>query len=211
MPSTYDDLRVLVVAEDHLARAGLAALLADQPGCSIAGQITPQDASGGPDVYRADVAVWDVGWDAANTLEQMAGARDAGPPVIALVPDESAVAASWNAGARGILPRDLDGAVLRDAIAVVEKGLAVLDPELANTMVAATGPPLAPPEVDLTPRELDVLGLMAEGLANKTIAERLTISEHTVKFHVNAILSKLAAQSRTEAVTRAMRLGLITL
>ncbi len=63
----------------------------------------------------------------------------------------------------------------------------------------------------LTPRELEVLGLIGDGLPNKTIAGRLDISEHTVKFHVNAILGKLGAQSRTEAVTLATRMGLITL
>jgi DNA-binding NarL/FixJ family response regulator len=63
----------------------------------------------------------------------------------------------------------------------------------------------------LTPREQEVLQLLAEGLPNKTIADRLYISEHTVKFHVNAILSKLGAQSRTEAVVRATRLGLLLL
>jgi DNA-binding NarL/FixJ family response regulator len=64
---------------------------------------------------------------------------------------------------------------------------------------------------DLTPRELEVLGLLAEGLPNKAIGLRLGISEHTVKFHVNAVLGKLGAQSRTEAVVRATRLGLILL
>jgi DNA-binding NarL/FixJ family response regulator len=63
----------------------------------------------------------------------------------------------------------------------------------------------------LTPRELEVINLIAEGLPNKTIAGRLGISEHTVKFHVNAILTKLGAQSRTEAVVRATRMGLIAL
>jgi DNA-binding NarL/FixJ family response regulator len=63
----------------------------------------------------------------------------------------------------------------------------------------------------LTPREQEVLQLLAEGLPNKTIADSLHISEHTVKFHVNAILSKLGAQSRTEAVVRATRLGLLLL
>jgi DNA-binding NarL/FixJ family response regulator len=64
---------------------------------------------------------------------------------------------------------------------------------------------------ELSPRETEVLSLIAEGLANKAVAGRLDISEHTVKFHVNAILGKLGAQSRTEAVTRATRMGLISL
>jgi DNA-binding NarL/FixJ family response regulator len=93
----------------------------------------------------------------------------------------------------------------------VDSGLAVLHPTLAQALVGVSEEPPAPPSVELTPRELEVLGLMAEGLANKGIADRLTISEHTVKFHVTAVMAKLGAQSRTEAVTRATRVGLITL
>jgi two-component system nitrate/nitrite response regulator NarL len=72
-------------------------------------------------------------------------------------------------------------------------------------------PPAPAPTEELTAREREVLQLLAEGLPNKAIAARLTISEHTVKFHVNAILTKLGVQSRTEAVVRAVRLGLIML
>ncbi len=77
-------------------------------------------------------------------------------------------------------------------------------------MPVPPSPPDAPAEA-LTPREREVLQLLAEGLANRAIAQRLAISEHTVKFHVNAILGKLNAQSRTEAVVRAARLGLLIL
>ena len=75
----------------------------------------------------------------------------------------------------------------------------------------AAPPDSLPPGQELTPRELEVLQLLAEGLANKAIALQLDISEHTVKFHVNAILAKLGVQSRTQAVVRATRLGLIIL
>jgi two-component system nitrate/nitrite response regulator NarL len=90
-------------------------------------------------------------------------------------------------------------------------GLIVLDPALAGAVLSAreTSPDRLVEE--LTPRELEVLQLLAEGLPNKAIGLRLEISEHTVKFHVNAILGKLGAQSRTEAVVRASRLGLIIL
>jgi DNA-binding NarL/FixJ family response regulator len=81
---------------------------------------------------------------------------------------------------------------------------------LANELPRSERPAEAPAEA-LTPRELEVLQLLAEGLPNKTIARQLSISEHTVKFHLNAIMSKLGAQSRTEAVVRATRLGLIIL
>jgi DNA-binding NarL/FixJ family response regulator len=89
--------------------------------------------------------------------------------------------------------------------------LVVIDPALCGAVMPSGEPSPEAPTEALTPRELDVLQLMAEGLANKAIAQKLGISDHTVKFHVNAIMSKLNAQSRTEAVVRATRLGLIIL
>ena len=89
--------------------------------------------------------------------------------------------------------------------------MVVLDSNLAAAVLPDKSEMPVPPVEELTPRELEVLGLLAEGLANKAIAYRLDISEHTVKFHVNSILSKLGAQSRTEAVIYATRLGLILL
>ena len=209
-----NDLRVLVVADDHLARAGLAALLDGQPGCTVVGQVAPESyASLGAEVFSADVAVWGLGWDVGGAAEHLAEAMDAGPPAIALVPDESAVAEAWEAGVRGLLPRDASGTTLMSAVRAVAQGLAALDPELSATLSAPLTPQEAPPQApaELTRRELEVLGLIAEGLPNKTIARRLDISEHTVKFHVNSILGKLGVQSRTEAVTRATRTGLLLL
>jgi DNA-binding NarL/FixJ family response regulator len=89
--------------------------------------------------------------------------------------------------------------------------LIALDPALADVVQPSRDLLPQPPAEELTPRELEVLQLLAEGLSNKAIAYRLDISEHTVKFHVNAILGKLSAQSRTEAVVQATRLGLIIL
>jgi DNA-binding NarL/FixJ family response regulator len=80
----------------------------------------------------------------------------------------------------------------------------------ARERILAAAPNVAPSD-PLTPREQEVLQLLAEGLPNKVIAQRLTISEHTVKFHINAILGKLGAQSRTDAVVRATRSGLLLL
>ena len=214
-PGTWSvaDLRVLVLADDHLARAGLAAMLAAQPGCAVVGQVVGDEyASAATEPYRADVVVWDLGWDAAASIEHMAQTPDAGQPVVALVPDESQAAGAWAAGARGLLLRDAGGPTLLSALTSVAQGLAVLDPELSRSLFSpsAEGSPNAPAS-DLTRREMEVLDLVAEGLPNKTIALRLRISEHTVKFHVNSIFGKLGAQSRTEAVTRATRLGLILL
>lgn len=88
-------------------------------------------------------------------------------------------------------------------------GLVVSDPSLGPGLRPERGREEAPLVEDLTPREREALQLLAEGLSNKEIARRLGTSEHTAKFHVNAILGKLNAHSRTEAVTRAARLGLI--
>jgi two-component system nitrate/nitrite response regulator NarL len=213
------DVRVLIVAQDPLVRAGLAALLAGQPGCLVVGQVA-EDAElpVALDVYRPDVLLWDLGWDptfdsssALASLQRLAELGDADPPVVALVPDETHAPQSQVAGARGLLPRDSSAERLVAALTAAAQGLVVLDPSLAAPVLGAGEPSSPSPVEELTPRELEVLGLLAEGLPNKAIARRLEISEHTVKFHVNAVLGKLGAQSRTEAVVRATRLGLILL
>ncbi|MFQ5814830.1 MAG: response regulator transcription factor [Anaerolineae bacterium] len=207
-----NNVRVLIVADDPLARAGLAMLLADQPGCTVTGQVAGDaDLLAGLDVYRPDVVVWDLGWEPTQAPEQLADLSDSGPPVVALLPDEAHAADTWTAGARGLLLRDTDAEGLTAALMAVAQGLVVFDRALAAALLPASGRAPMPLVEELTPRELEVLQLLAEGLPNKAIAHRLSISEHTVKFHVNAILGKLGAQSRTEAVVRATRLGLIIL
>jgi two-component system, NarL family, nitrate/nitrite response regulator NarL len=211
--SNLENVRVLIVAEDPLARAGLAALLATQRGCVIAGQIAVDgELANAQSVYRPDVIVWDFGSDPSRALERANSVRDLGVPMVALLPDETAAADAWASGARGLLPRDTTAEKLAAALAAVAHGLAVIDPPFAATLLpVARDQSPAPPIEELTPRELQVLRLMAEGQSNKTIARALGISEHTVKFHVNAILGKLNVASRTEAVVHATRLGLILL
>jgi len=207
-----EKMRVAIVAEDPLARAGLAALLAHPPECEVVEQ-----ASGEDDLYellqmvRADVVVWDLGWDPTQALERLAEAQDLGLPVVALLPDATSAREAWNAGARGLLPRTVDSATLIEALRAAAQGLVVLDPAMAPTLPLTRDRHVEPAVEELTPREIEVLRLLAEGLPNKGIAHLLGISEHTVKFHVNAIMARLNAQSRTEAVTRATRLGLIPL
>ena len=204
------DTRILVVADDLLTRAGLAALLAEQPNCLVAGQTAGEIDPDQIAVYDPDVIVWDLGWDyePESELEELHSAAEAGVPIIALLPDELPVERVWSAGARGILRREIDPASLAAAARAVAHNLAVLDPELTPDLPLAYARPVAPPVKELTGRELEVLALLAEGLTNKAIAQQLGISEHTVKFHVNAILGKLNAQSRTEAAVRATRMGL---
>jgi DNA-binding NarL/FixJ family response regulator len=215
------DLRILVIADDPLARAGLATLLAEQPGCAVIGR-----ASGGDDlpamvdIYRPDVLVWDMGWHPDAAIERLSELVESTPPVAVLLPDEGRVVEIWSTGARAILRRDADPAQIAAALPALAQGLRVVDGIFAEVLARSAG--LSTPKLwddreaealveELTPRELAVLRLVAEGLPNKTIALRLGISEHTVKFHVNAILGKLGVASRTEAVVRATRLGLILL
>lgn len=215
------DLRILVVADDPLARAGLATLLAEQSGCAVVGRASGMDdLPAMVDICRPDALVWDMGWRPDLAIERLSELADNSPPVAVLVPDESRVVTIWSAGARAILRRDADPAQIAVALSALAQGLCVVDSTFAALLARPTG--LATPKSwddrepeplveALTPRELAVLGLVAEGLPNKTIAVRLGISEHTVKFHVNAILGKLGVSSRTEAVVRATRLGLILL
>jgi DNA-binding NarL/FixJ family response regulator len=218
MSGSLQDLRILIVADDSLARAGLAALLAQEPGCQVVGQ-TPGDAdlAAEIDVAQPDMVVWDLGWAPAGALERLAEQREALPPVLALLPTDDTVAKSaaqaWRAGAQGLLERTASVEVILAAARSVTMGLAVLARDLAGEMLALAAPDSSTASLvePLTPRENEVLQLLAEGLTNRAIAQRLGISEHTVKFHVNAILGKLAAQSRADAVMRATRLGLILL
>lgn len=206
------DVRVLIVAGDPLARAGLAMLLSDQPGCIVVGQVAGDaDVAAGLSTYRPDVVLWDLGWDASLNLERLAEQADDLPPVVALLPDDTYAADAWAAGVRGLLLREAGATAIVAALGSAIQGLAVLDLALAAAVLRTRERPPGFAVEALTPREQEVLQLLAEGLPNKVIAQRLGISEHTVKFHVNTILGKLGAQSRTEAVTRAVRMGLLLL
>ena len=207
-----DELRILVVAEDSLARAGLAALISGLAGCGIAGQ-----TNGGEklldelELYQPDIVVWDLGLDPAQPLERLEDLRSSDIPIIALVSGEDVARAASTYRVKGILPRDVEDRTLLAAIRSVAEGLTTFDSHFAETFLSAKGMILEQLAEPLTPRESEVLQLLASGLPNKSIGTQLGISEHTVKFHVNSILSKLGAQSRTEAVSRGTRLGLIKL
>jgi DNA-binding NarL/FixJ family response regulator len=210
-----EDLRLLVVAGDPLARAGLAAGLAGQPGCVLVGQVSSgAGLAAQAEVYRPDVVLWDLGWDPAPDLEadlaEIEELDEAGLPVVALLADDAQAPEARAAGARGLLLRSASTEMMLASLQAASQGLVVFDPSLALDPSPSLDPSLAPAEA-LTPRETEVLQLLADGLTNKAIAQRLGISDHTVKFHVNAVLGKLGAQSRTEAVVRATRLGLLHL
>jgi two-component system nitrate/nitrite response regulator NarL len=202
------ELKVVVVAGDPLAHAGLVSLLEEQAGVTVVPTMSGSDVLDAP---IADVAVWDLGWQTEEELARLVALEDSEPPIVALLPDEAYAAEAWAAGVRGLLLREVEVGQLVAALHSVSQGLIVFDPRLSRTAAASLSQAEAMPVETLTARELQVLQLLAEGLPNKAIAQRLEISEHTVKFHVNAILGKLGSQSRTEAAMRAARLGLILL
>jgi two-component system, NarL family, nitrate/nitrite response regulator NarL len=226
MPAFDANLRVLIVANDPLARAGLAALLTDQADITVVGRIAATlDLLTEVEIYRPEVVVFDLGWDPSLTTLRSASDQDTTPtsldnlielsetdlPVVALLPDETHARQAWSAGARGLLLRQTSSEKLLATLRAVSQGVVALDPALTATVLPQSEPDTPSLTETLTPRELEVLRLLAEGLPNKAIAHRLAISDHTVKFHVNAILSKLGAQSRTAAVVRATRLGWLVL
>jgi two-component system, NarL family, nitrate/nitrite response regulator NarL len=197
-----EPLHVLVVSADPLARGGLAALVAQRSELVLAGEASPRDLAGAAARAAPAVVLWDVGAGGAE------GVRASPAPVVALAADERQAADALRAGARGALFRGAAAEVVAAALVSAARGLTVLDPDLAGEFVR---PPAAAPHEPLTPREREVLALLAEGLPNKGIAARLAISEHTAKFHVNAILGKLGVESRAEAIVQAARTGLVVL
>ncbi len=210
-PSESHPLRVLVVAGDPLARAGLATLLGEQAGLEVVGQVSPSaELAADLELFEPDVIAWDLGWDPSSSIGHLRELR-VEAPVLALLPGDERAMEVWSAGARGLLLRDADGPGLAAAARALAQGHVVLAPDLAAAILPSGDRQPDRLVEDLTPREREVLALMAEGLANKEIAGRLGVSGHTIKFHVNAILAKLGAQSRTEAVVRATRMGLVLL
>jgi DNA-binding NarL/FixJ family response regulator len=211
----------IVVADDHeVVRAGFAALLETQPDFTVLG--TASDGAEAVQIsreLRPDVILMDVrmpGTDGIEATRQLTGGAG-GPRVIILTTfdlDEYVYDALC-AGASGFLLKDVTAERLFDAVRVVAAGEALLAPtvtrrlisEFARLRPAAPAPSVAVAE--LTPRETEVLRLLAEGLSNPEIAGRLVITEETVKTHVSRVLHKLALRDRAQAVVFAYESGLV--
>ena len=214
-------IRVIIAAESALARRGIEQLLRGA-GVAIVRSIAPLsslDAEPEPDSADLIIATAEPS-HFATTLQKLADAdlfRDLPVVLLAEILDPQTTTQALRMGARAVLPAELPRAQLLAALEAVSRGFLVAMPVEAETIVAASQisasarngvEELLEP---LTPREQEVLRMLALGLANKEIAARLNISEHTVKFHVAAILGKLGAASRTEAVALGIRHGLILL
>jgi two-component system nitrate/nitrite response regulator NarL len=186
-------------------RSGFVSLLGAEPGFSAVVAVGQFDAARLAEA-GAEITLWDVGPRAGSIERSLVSERI---PTLALVRDDDAALDVLRAGALGVLLRNADGERLLAALRAVSSGVAVFEPTLLRVLVSARATP--GDALALTPREAEVLNLLAEGLSNKLVADRLKISEHTAKFHVNAILTKLGAETRTEAVVLAARRGLLML
>jgi DNA-binding NarL/FixJ family response regulator len=212
-------IRVLLVVSPSISQSGLENLLRASTSLQVArvlsdfGQLSESVEELQPDVVVAEITGQD------RTLpEEVLKLSEEAPVAIVLLVDDANTERDLDAlrnGVRAVLPRNMNPGGIIAAVETVGAGLAVLVPEGLDNLLresAASHRAVSPPLVEaLTPREIEVLGMMVEGWGNKEISTRLSISEHTVKFHVASIMGKLNASSRTEAVTSGIRHGLIML
>ncbi len=211
-------IRVAVLTDDPLLRRGLQSILARTANL-------PEAGVGDVDVVelsRAQVALWDAGVDPGRALLRLREIAELDVPVVAVVADPAHLQPALAAGARGVVLRDQVGPGIAAALAAVRSGLTVIDTALASALTPGaqrrdagmTGESSGQKKRgagELTERERQVVQLLAEGLSNKLVADRLGISDHTAKFHVNGVMGKLGAGTRTEAVVEAVRRGLVLL
>ena len=189
-------IRVLIAASSAIVRAGLESLVRSNPALEL--------VSGEPDVVLADLEFPEEDGAPPELLNMAA--------VVLLVSNPTGpwTVEALRSGVRAVLPRDVSAPELLAAIEAAAAGLTVLHPSDLAALLPPRSISTSSGE-SLTPRELEVFAMLAEGVGNKTIAWKLGISEHTVKFHVASIMSKLNATSRTEAVAIGIRKGLIML
>jgi DNA-binding NarL/FixJ family response regulator len=210
-------IRVLIAAAGARTRRALESQLQTQ-GFEVAGSFASVEAAE-EFAGRVPDAILIDGGDAPfevilDSLEENGMAGEAPVLLLAAAVPDGAIGQALRLGVRGILPAGVEPSRLAAALEAVAQGLVVLDqreagalPQSRATQANVSGEL----REALTPREMEVLRLMSAGLANKNIAARLEISEHTAKFHVASILAKLGAGSRTEAVSLGIRRGLLLL
>jgi DNA-binding NarL/FixJ family response regulator len=214
-------IRVVVADDQQIVRAGFAALLDTRDDIEVVGTASDgQEAVRVCREQRPDVVLMDIRMPAMDGIEatRLLGEDGAEAPKVIVLTTfdlDEYVYDALGAGASGFLLKDVTAETLFDAVRVVAAGEALLDPSVTRRLVSefARLRPTLPPRPDalaeLTPREVEVLRLVAEGMSNGEIAERLVVSDETVKTHVSRVLSKLHLRDRTQAVVVAYESGLV--
>lgn len=212
--------RVLVAAADLIVRVGLESIVRTSSELAVVGSSSDLATLAAMiEHHSPDVVLMELGLHDDAVFEKLL-ALDVSPPAPAIVVLADDLHGDWmtealRLGVQGVLPRSATAEEIVPTVVAAAAGLVVLHSDVVDSLlpVLPANPRTLPtsPVQALTPREIEVLGMLAEGLGNKGIARRLSISEHTVKFHVSSIFTKLNASSRTEAVTLGARQGLIML
>jgi len=209
------NIRLLIVDDHPIVREGLHGVLSREPGLEVVGQA----ADGIEAVEKArslkpDVILLDLMMPRKNGIEALNEIKQETPGVRVLIltsfAEDSNIFPAIKAGAQGHLLKDSTPEMLLQAIRDVYQGESALHPTIARKVLQELAQPVhpSPTEAPLTPRELDVLRLIARGLPNREIGERLYISESTVRVHVRNILGKLHLANRTQAALYALQEGL---
>jgi NarL family two-component system response regulator YdfI len=212
-------IRVLIVASSSISQSGLENLLRASTALQVVRVVSDfSQLSESVEELQPDVVVAEITGQDKTLPEEILKLSEEAPVAIVLLVDDANTERdvdAFRSGVRAVLPRNMSPVGIVAAVEAVGVGLAVLLPEGLDSLLResnASHRAVSPPLVEaLTPREIEVLGMMVEGWGNKEISSRLGISEHTVKFHVASIMGKLNASSRTEAVTSGIRHGLIML
>ena len=208
-------MRVLVADDHSLFRDGIASLL-EAAGFEVVGQVgNASSAVEAAAALRPDLVLLDIGMPEMSGLEALRLIKERVPEVnvvmLTVSDDDADLFEAIEAGAIGYLLKDLGAEEFLDLLDGLRRGEAAITRRMTTRLVAgiasaAREPPEQPDP--LTPRETEILRLVAEGLSNRAAARTLSISENTVKYHMRNILQKLGAQNRTEAVTSALAAGL---
>ncbi|GAA5167292.1 response regulator [Ornithinimicrobium tianjinense] len=205
-------VRVLVVDDHPVVRAGLSALLGVQPGLQVVGEAGGGEeairlaAELGPDVILCDLRLGE-GPDGVAVTRAVRARPAAAPAVLILTTydHDADLVRAVEAGAAGYLLKDAAPTAIVAAIGAAARGETLLGPELTERVVTT----MRVRRAELSARELEVLRLVADGLSNREVARRLVVSEATVKTHLNHVFVKLGAESRTAAVAAARAAGLL--
>jgi DNA-binding NarL/FixJ family response regulator len=209
-------IRILVVDDHPVVREGLVAIIEAQDDMTVVGEAG--DGSQAIAIYKAakpDVVLMDLAMPGTDGVQAIEGMRafdpDARVVVLTAYDTDERILRAVEAGARGYLLKGAPRDDIFRAVRVVNLGGSLLEPAVAGKLLNRVGDILrgGTPEEELTPREQDVLNLMARGFRNKEIAFELHITERTVKFHANAIYRKLDVGGRTEAVSKALQKGMV--